>query len=519
MQVSNNPPDGAGTPPDGQPDQGSSPPSMRKRVIGGAGWVGFSQVAMQITRVVVAIIVARLLTPEDYGLAALTLVFASLVLVFSDFAFGAALVQRKVLTEDDRCTAFWITVGCGALFTVLGVALSGPAAALYQEPETQALFAVLSLSFLITALGATQQALMLREMAFRRLEVLTVVGALAGAPVAIALAATGAGPWAIIGQQLAVAAVTTLLMWRASAWRPSLRFSRRSMKELWGFSGWIVGHRLLYYLHTNADRFIIGRFIGAAALGVYAIAYNIMLQPAARIGGPLQRLLGPTFSRMQDEPERIAAAWARVVRMLAAISVPALAGLVVVAQEFVAVALGPKWADAATIIQVLAWVGIITALQSINADILMARARTKLLFTFSLCFVPVHITAFAIGAHWGVVGVAVGYAISSTLVEPWLTVLAARVLGVSPMVFVRAISGVFQATAVMVLVLVVARMAMIDAGLPAGVRLFALIILGAVVFLPMCAWREPELRRDARVLLERVPRLRGRMRPPQPAEA
>jgi O-antigen/teichoic acid export membrane protein len=493
----------------------SSTEAMRSRVIGGFGWTGFAQIAMQITRVAVALVVARLLTPADYGIAALTLVFASLVLIFSDLALGAALVQRKTLTEDDRSTAFWLTAACGALFTVIGVALSGSVASLYRQPDTQPLFAVLSLSFLITALGATQQALLLRDMNYRRLELLTVVGAMAGAPVAIGLAIAGAGPWAIIAQQLAVALVTTVLMWRGSAWKPQLRFSSRSLRDLWSFSGFVVGHRVLFYAHANADRFIIGRFIGPAALGVYAIAYNVMLQPAARIGGPLQRILGPAFSRMQDEPERIAAAWAQVVRLLAAVSVPALAGLMVVAPEFVTVALGDKWASAAPIIQILAWVGILTALQSINTDVLMARDRTSLLFRFSLAFVPVHIVAFAIGAHWGVIGVAAAYAISSTLVEPWLTVLAARALGVSPLIFVRAVSGVFQAGAVMVGALFVARMAMFDAGIPAGTRLMLLIVLGAIVYVPMCAWRSPEVARDMRAVLARAkrPRIAAAARP------
>lgn len=492
---------------------------MRQRVIGGFGWVGLSQIAMQITRVLVALVVARLLTPEEYGLAALTLVFASLVLVFSDFALGAALVQRKTLSEDARCTAFWFTIACGASFTVLGVVASGPIAALYGHPETQPLFAVLSLSFLLTALGATQQALLLREMNFRRLELLTICGALAGAPVAIALAAAGTGAWAIIGQQLAVAAVTTVLMWRGSSWRPSMRFSKASLRDLWSFSGYVVGHRLLFYLHANADRFIIGRFIGAGALGAYAIAHNVMLQPAARIGGPLQRILAPAFARMQDEPERIAVAWARVVRLLAAVSVPALGGLIVVADEFVTVALGDRWAAAVPLVQILAWVGILTALQSINMDVLMARDRTLLMFRFSLAFVPVHIAAFAIGAQWGVVGVAVAYAISSTLVEPWLTVLAARVLGVSPMIFVRAVSGVFQASALMVGALLVARAGLLEAELPAAARLLVLIAAGLAVYVPLCMWRAPEVARDGRALLAHVRRPRVLAAQAQPADS
>jgi O-antigen/teichoic acid export membrane protein len=449
----------------------------------------------------VAVVVARLLSPSDYGLAAIALVFSAFGMVFSDLALGAALIQRKTLTEDDRSTAFWMTIASGVVLMLVGFGLSGPVSDLYRQPATQPLFAALSVSFLISALGATQQALMFRELEFRKVEGLTIVGALASAPVAVVLAAAGYGPWAIIGQQMTVAAVTSALMWRASSWRPQLRFSRASLRDLWGFSGYLVGHRLLYYTQQNADNFIIGRFVGSAAVGAYAIAFNVMLAPASRIGAPLQRVLAPTFSRMQDEPARIADAWARVTRMIAALAVPALAGIIVVAPDFIRVLLGSEWDAAAPILQVLAWVGILQALQSINVDILMARDRTSVIFRFTAVFALAHLTAFAIGVHWGVVGVAAGYAISSTLIEPILTVLTARALGVSPMVFVRAVAGVFQAAIAMVAVLAVARPALVDAGVPAGPRLALLVLIGAVVYLPLCAWRAPELVRDVRSLL------------------
>lgn len=152
--------------------------NMGHRVTRGMAWVGASQVTMQLTRMAVAIVVARLLTPGEYGLAAAALVFASLVLVFSDLAFGAALVQRKTLTEDDRSTAFWITVSSGVVFTVGGYLLAGSVASLYGEPDVAPLMAALSFSFVLTAIGATQQSLLLREMNFRRLELMTMAGSL-----------------------------------------------------------------------------------------------------------------------------------------------------------------------------------------------------------------------------------------------------------------------------------------------------------------------------------------------------
>ena len=191
---------------------------------------------------------------------------------------------------------------------------------------------------------------------------------------------------------------------------------------------------------SNGDRFLIGRFLGTAALGIYAVAYNTMLVPASKLGGPLQRVFSPAFSRIQDEPERIAAAWARVARLLAAVSVPALAGLVVVAPDFVpARARRPVDRGRPGRSRSSPGSGSSRRSRASTWTSCMARGRARTMFRFSrrrsrTC----HLVAFAVGLDWGVVGVAVAYAISTTLVEPVQTVLAARALGVSPMVFVRA---------------------------------------------------------------------------------
>jgi O-antigen/teichoic acid export membrane protein len=280
-------------------------------------------------------------------------------------------------------------------------------------------------------------------------------------------------------------------------------FSRESLRDLGGFSIYMLGQRILYYLQVNGDRFLIGRYLGTTALGTYAVAYNTMLVPASKIGGPLQRVFSPAFSRMQEEPERIAAAWARVVRVIGLVALPSLGGLVVVAPDFVPVVLGSQWKDAVPVVQILAWVGIIQAVQALNYDVLMARDRTRTMFRFSLVLTACHLTAFSVGLHWGVVGVAVGYAISTTLVEPVQTLLAARCLGVSPMVFVRALSGVFQATLGMCAIVVAVRMGLVNGGVDQTLRLLVCTGVGALAFVPLCLWRVPELAREVRELLAR----------------
>jgi len=495
------------------PSSEATPERLRTRVVRGLKWGAAAQVALQISRIVVAVCLARLLAPHDYGVAAMVLVFSSLVLVFSDLGLGAALVQRKEIDEDDRSTAWWTSVGAGLCFTLIGVAMAGPLARFYGEPDVRELCMAFSLAFLITSFGTTQESLLVREMRFKQLELRMMAATAAGAVVGITVALGHHGAWAIIAQLLTEALVSSILLWAASPWRPSFRYSRASLRSLWGFSGWLVGNRLLFYAHRNVDNILIGRFVGAAALGAYSVAYNVMLVPFSRIAGPIQRVLWPAFAEMQDDAERICRNWIRVTRILAAIAAPALAGLVIVAPDFVHVVLGDRWAAAAPLVQALAWVGILQAVQVLNVDILQARDRTALVFRYMLLFTLVHLCAFVIGVQWGVLGVAIAYAISSTLVEPVLTVLTARELGTSPWRFFRSLAGVAQATAIMAAGVLACRTLLVGADVGPAPRLFACIAVGAVIYALAAAWRVPELLDELRGLVAGRRRRVGRRLP------
>ena len=235
---------------------------LRAQAIRGIAWKAGSRIFSQLARIAVAVVLARLLTPDEYGVAAMVLVFSSLILIFSDLALGAALVQRKVLTEEDRSTVFWFGATAGVVFTCLGIAASWPVARFYGEPQVQPLFAALSVSFLITALGTTQAALLTRELSFRSLELRVMFGTAVGGAVGIVIALEGGGAWAIIGQQIAYAAVATVLLWRFSAWKPRLLFSMASLRAFGGFSANVLGTRLLFYLNRNLDNMLIGRYLG-----------------------------------------------------------------------------------------------------------------------------------------------------------------------------------------------------------------------------------------------------------------
>ncbi|MEZ5098342.1 MAG: lipopolysaccharide biosynthesis protein [Thermoleophilia bacterium] len=485
---------------------------LRSRVLRGLVWKVASQLVLQGARFAVVVILARLLTPTDYGLAGMVVVLSSLALIFSDLALGAALVQRRTLTQKDKSTVFWTGLGTGVVFAALGVGLAGPVARFYGEPDVEPLFAAFSATFVITALAGTQTALLTREMDFKALELRMMAGAVAGAVAGITIAATGGGAWAILAQQLTAACVSTLMLWRMSTWRPTFEFSLASLRSLAGFSANVFTTRILFYVTRTVDTLLIGRFLGSAAVGAWTISNAVVLFPSNQVAGPIQEVLYPAFSRLQDEPARMADAWIRVNRLVASLSVPALLGMIVVAPDFVHVVLGSRWDVAVPVIQTMAWVGLLQSLQRLNSSILQARDRTRLLLVYAVVVCSAVTGGIAGGLHWGVTGVAIGYAVASTIVEPYYTWLTARSLESSLLAFARGLSGVAQAALLMLACVAAARYGLVHAGIGPLPRLVLLVLVGLAVYVPALLWRAPQVVAELR-------EVRGKRRASAPAAA
>jgi len=486
--------------------------ALASRIRSGLAWKAGSQLMLQLSRMVVALVLARILAPHDWGLAAMVLVISAFVVVFTDSALISALIQRRDLREEDRSTVFWLSAAIGLVLMLGGLALAGPLAAFYGEPEVRGLFAALAVGFLISSLRTTQTALLLREMEFRKLELRQMIATAIGAVIGIGAALAGYGAWAIIAQQLAETTVMTMLLWFATPWRPSWRFSIESVRRLGAFAGNLFGENLLYQAGKNLGNLLIGRFLGAASVGAYALSSNVILVPFTRIAAPLQQVFFPAFSQIGEDRERMAAIWIRATRLVALVTVPALVGLAITAPDFVAVVLGERWNDAIPVIQILAVVGIVQSVQTLSVEVLLAMGRANWLFRFTLVWFVATAGAFALGLQWGVVGVAACVAVVAVLVEPARSYLASRALGISQWRFPRALFGVAQAAALMGMTLLALRATLIEAGVPAAPRLGLLVLAGVVVYVAACLWRAPEVADELRVALGRT------KRPPAPID-
>ena len=423
----------------------------------GVGWKLTTQIVAQGSGLVVAVILARLLNPVEFGVAALAIVFTPLVYVLAEFGGSQALVQMREPTEDDRSTVFWMSAAMGAVAALAGIALAGPIASFFGEPQVKPLFMVLSATFVLTAITTVPSALLHRTMAFRSMEAASIASVLCGAAVGIAVAVTGGGAWAIIIQQVTISIVDLALLWLASGWCPRFRFSMGSARNIVRFSGSLTAAGLFSYVQKNVDNILVGRVLGAGPLGIYSVAYNLMLNPANRIAGPIYMTLFPIFSRMQDDDERIALIWLRTVRLTAAVVVPGMVGLVILAPEFVLVVLGAKWEAMVPVIQILACGGIVYALNTITYGVLLAKGLTGKLLRYSVIGTAMTVCGILAGLGYGVTAVAAGVAAGAVLQWPLYTNGASRALGISLGRYWRNLTPVMVATVAMAAVLIPVR--------------------------------------------------------------
>lgn len=483
---------------------GSGSPSQESllpRVVRGFAWNVASQLVLQGSRIAVLLVVARLVTPREYGLAAIAVAAAAIVPSVFDFGFGAALVQRTEISELDTATAFWTSAAGGIVLAGSGIALSGAVASFFGEPRVRGLFAVLALGFLPTALASTQSALLTREMRYRALESIAMTTTLVGAATAIGIAAGGGGPWAIVGQSVVGSFTSAALLWLASSWRPPFRYSRASLRMLAGFGGGLMATRFLVYLQRTVDNLLVGRVLGPAKLGAYGLAYNLVLVPFGRVVDPVRRVLFPAFSRLQDDRSRTADAWLRGTRLLVAIVLPAVLGLAAVAPEFVDVVLGRRWHDAIPVIRILAVAAAVQIFVSLNAVVLTSLGRVTTVLRFYAFSTALVVASFAAGVSYGIEGVAAGFAVANALTAPVYLRITLRALGVPASRLRGALAGVVEAALAMLAAVLAARLLVSELTASEAVELAVAVVVGVAVYAPVCAWRSPEVLRELRRVL------------------
>lgn len=399
-------------------------PLGRRAARGGLVTIG-GQMLKLVVQLLSVVILARALTPADYGLVAMVLAVVGVADIFRDFGLSSAAVQARNLSVAQRDNLFWLNFGIGAALTLVVVVAAPLLALLYAQPELTDVARVLALTFLLNGAATQYRADLNRRMRFSSLAAADVVAPAFGLMVAIVAARMGAAYWALVIQQLTTIGVMLVMVVSFGRWAPG-RWSRRvPMDGLVRFGLNLMGSQVLGYLGKNVDSLTIGIRFGATPLGLYNRAFQVLMTPLGQLRAPTTTVALPVLASLQDDDDRFAAYLRRGQLVMGYTLVAALGVVIGGAEPLTALLLGPQWMSVTPILTVLGVAGMFQSLAYVGYWVYLARGMTRDLLHYTLVTTTMMVVAILVGSTWGVLGVACGYAVSAGLEWPlsfwWLS--------------------------------------------------------------------------------------------------
>ncbi|MEZ4330275.1 MAG: MOP flippase family protein [Myxococcota bacterium] len=465
-------------------DGGAAPPQEAgaERVLASVRWVAAGQLLTQGARLVVSVVLARLLSPNDFGLMTMAAVFTAIGHLVATMGIGATIVQRREVSEALLRSLASVGIGSGVALWIVFAVTAEEIARFFAEPAVAGLVTVLAANFALSSFGMVPEALLQRELRFGRVVAVDLAALVVASGGALALAASGYGVWSLVVPNVVSTALRGLLLVWISPWPLRLGFDARAVSGVLGFGGSILAFNGLIYLTRHADSLIIGRALGAAQLGLYDYAYRFYAYPVEVITGVLLGVMFPTFARLQDRREALGRAFLRANGAIALVTFPMMAGLGAVAGPFVRVVLGEQWVDVIPLVQILAPLGAMQSLGATPGQIFLATGNAALRLGWAVVYTIVIVASFVVGAAWGIVGVATAYAIVMVPITAIGFWIAMRLID-APLVSVwRTLRSTTAAAAGMALLVLGLDAALAARGAGDPVRLFVDVPSGVVAY-------------------------------------
>ena len=384
----------------------------------GATWLSAERWVNQAIAALVFVALGRLLAPAAFGLVAAANVVVLLVRMVVDAGLGRVLVQLPSLDDEDVDTAFWTSMVLGAGLAVVTAAASPLVARLFGEPHLQGVVLALSPVFVLAALDSTQSALVDRALRFRVQAIRRTAATATSAGVALGLAATGGGVWALVAQTLVYEALLVALLWTLTDWRPSLRWSRQRATGLLSLGAGLTGIRFTLYLTTNVDNLLIGVVLGPAALGLYAVAYRVFFVLYEMTGLSVARVSVPVFARCQPDAGRLQRAFLDATELGLLATLPLYIALGVLGDRMVPLLFGAKWHAAGTTTQMLALAGVAYVPTLLLQNVVTTANRVGAELRWSVLSTGLLLAAFGASVRFGVAWVALSLGLTATVLLP-----------------------------------------------------------------------------------------------------
>lgn len=352
--------------------------SLKDKTIKGTIWSGIDNVAQFGVTFIVSIVLARLLSPDDYGLIGIIAIFTAVCQALINGGFTTALIRKKDATDDDYNTAFIVNFGVSVLLYVVVFLISPFIAVFFHRDELVALTQVSSLGMIIGALGLVQQTRLTKRIDFKTQTKITIVASVASGMVGITMALMGLGVWSLVAQSLTSQGLRTILLWVANRWVPQLRFSSASFHELFGFGWKMMLSGVLDTIWKELYQVVVGKFYSPATLGQYTRAKSFSQLFSSNLTNVIQRVTYPVLSNIQDDKERMISAYRRIIKVTMFITAISMFFLGAISEPLLYCLIGPKWYEATTYLPLICITGSFYPLHAINLNMLQVQGRSDL---------------------------------------------------------------------------------------------------------------------------------------------
>ena len=361
-------------------------------------------------------VLARLLSPQDYGLVGMVAVFTGFVAMFKDAGLSLATVQRAEISYEQISTLFWVNVTLSAAITLVMVVLAPAIGWFYSEPRLVMITIATAAGFIFGGLAVQHEALLKRQMRFYALSVIAFLSMMVGYAVGIGLAWRGAGYWALVFSQLALLASNLVGVWIVCRWRPGRPQRNTGARSMLSFGGNITGYALINYISNNSANLVVGRMFGPLPLGLYTKAAQLLSIPTEQINEPLATVSIPALSRLVDDAERYRLAYLRIMEKVIMVTMPAIALMMATSDWVVRIILGPQWTESGKLVVFMGVAALFQPVMATAGWLLVSQGRVRDMLRWSMINAPISILSIVVGLPWGLAGVAMSWALGRILV-------------------------------------------------------------------------------------------------------
>lgn len=358
--------------------------SLKQRTVKGMGWSAIDQVSRLGVQFIVGIILARLLSPTEYGLIGIVMVFITIFNAIVDSGFSAALIRKQNATSNDYNTVFIVNLSVSILMAAVFFALAKPISIFFERNELFLLTRAISCVVIINALCIVQRTQITKEVDFKTQTKISFSSSVLSGVLGIFMAYLGYGVWALVGQQISLAFFTTIFFWICSKWRPSFVFNIESFKELWGFGWKLLVVSIIDNAWKEIYQVVVGKCYTPATLGLYTRASQFSQMISYNINGVVQRVSYPILSNIQDDRLRLKSAYQRIIRATMLPTFVLMYGMAATAKPMVLTLLGEKWIGCASLLQMICCYGALYPLHALNLNMLQVQGRSDLILRLEI---------------------------------------------------------------------------------------------------------------------------------------